>query len=172
MSRPHPVRELLGNQQLAGRTKFLPLRHKQREGGRAREGSPGGCQSRFKWRHPACSVWAGPPPPLYLPPHPPSLFLGLTGIPLLVTLFWGNRWPRPAARPQLIGRKHRLVTACVDTGVCVHLLFFLQLPFVCEQKEPLHVCAMKQQLVRTFCPIDRCETLGSTQRCMLHYSEW
>lgn len=96
---PHLVSEPLGNQQLAGCMTFLPLWHKQKEGGRAGEGSPGGCQSRFKWRQAACLLWTGPPPPVPPPLPSRSLFLGLTGIPLLVTLFWGNRWH---ARPTLL----------------------------------------------------------------------
>lgn len=143
--------ELLGNQQLAGDVKFLPLQHKQKEGGRVREGSPGGCLSQMKWRHPACSVWAAVPPP----PRPYR-----NSPPRHIILRKPLATPRTAAEPQLIGRKHRLVTACVDTW-SIYVLVLSPVVF-CSRTKGASECLFRETSAGkkwTFCPIDGCKTL-------------
>lgn len=110
------------------------------------------CQSRFKWRHPASSVWAG---------HPP-LFLGLTGIPLLVTLFWGNRWqrPKPLQSPSWYGGNTDLwLLVLTQEYVCTCCSFSSS--FCSRTKGASVPWNISKVLGKkwTFCPTDCCETL-------------
>lgn len=143
--------ELLGNQQLAGHITFLPLPHtnRKREGEGEKDPLEGAKAGLSDVNRPALFGQA-----LLSPPVLPPLSLSLPGPyrnspPRHIILRKPLATPHSAAEPQLIGRKRRLVTACVDTGVCVHLLFFLQMPFVPEQKELLSACSMYHQLVRS-----------------------
>lgn len=170
LSLPHPVSKLLGNQQLAGHIKFLPLRQKQKEGGRESqsEGSPGGCQSRFKWRHPACSVWAGPPPPRLTPPSSWAL----------------QEFPSSSHySEETAGNAPHRCRATADRAetqtcdcFCWHRsMYALVVPSplaFCFPTKGASECLFHETSAcskRTFCPIDCCETLTRTHLDFLHY---
>lgn len=141
----------MGNQQLAGHITFLPLRHtnRKREGEGEKDPLEGAKAGLSDVNQPALFGQALLSPH---PPAPPSLSLHgpyRNSPPRHIILRKPLATPHSTTEPQLIGRKRRLVTACVDTGVCVHLLFFLKIPFVPEQRELLSVCSMYNQLVRS-----------------------